>query len=117
MLTEFDKMLDHYFVLEKLIHNYFGYVEDRVVIPIDDSRAYYWRYPKGGDEVIFARTSNIQELIDSDGEYYSNLIYRQRFLPKWIYRGEDYTMFVVDTQTGGNKFLQIFDNSRELEAQ
>jgi hypothetical protein len=117
MLTECDKMLNEYFALQQSIYHYFGYKEDWVVIPIDDSRAYYWHYPEGGDEVVFAQTPNIQELIESDGEYYSNLIYRQRFLPKWVYRGEDYTMFVVDTETDGNKFLQIFSNDREQEAQ
>lgn len=47
-------------------------------------------------------------------QMYSNEIYTQRFLPKWVYRGKDYTMICVDTHTDGNKFLQIFDNSKEI---
>ena len=48
--------------------------------------------------------------------YYEDQIYTQRFLPKWVYRAEDYTMISVDTQCDGNKFLAIFDNTKELPA-
>jgi hypothetical protein len=77
---------------------------------------YYWFVSGGqghGGEVRFAKTA--QDLDDEDaGNYYSNEIYTQRHLPKWIYRGAEYTMIVVDTHTDGNKFLQIFDNSKEI---
>jgi len=46
--------------------------------------------------------------------FYRNDIYTQRFLSKWVYRGEDYTMICVDTHTDGNKFLQIFNNKKEI---
>lgn len=36
------KILDEYFKLQKEIYKYFGYVEDWVVIPIDDKRDFYW---------------------------------------------------------------------------
>ena len=36
------KKLDEYFKLQKEIYDYFGYKEDWVVIPIDDTRHCYW---------------------------------------------------------------------------
>lgn len=103
------KLLDEYFKIQQQIYNYFGYVEDWVVIPIDDCREYFWWVDD--TEVHFAKTE--KELSEQNGDYYVNEIYAQRFLPKWVYRADDYTMICVDTHTDGNKFLQIFDNSKE----
>lgn len=107
-------LLDKYFEIQKQIHDYFGYQEDWVVIPLDDCREYFWYIPYGGqgDEVRYAKhEENLVEGTMEDG--YSNEIYKQRFLPKWVYRADDYTMVCVDTHVDGNKFLQIFDNAKE----
>lgn len=108
------KLLDEYLKIQKQIYNYFGYIGDWVVIPIDDARNYFWYLTDC--EVYFADTE--KELWEQTGNCYVNTIsfysfYTQRPLPKWIYRGKDYTMVCVDTHTDGNKFLQIFDNSKE----
>ncbi len=108
------ELLDQYLKLQKEVHDYFGYIEDWVAIPIDDRCDMYWTLSgeSHGDSVRFASTIDI---LNSDGDYYSNDMYTQRFLPKWVYRGEDYTMICVDTHTDGNKFLQIFDNAKEVK--
>ena len=108
------KLLNDYQDIRQQVFNYFGYVEDWVVIPLDDATMYYWRLTGEGhgDEVQFADT--VEELKNEEGNYYVNEIYTQRFLPKWVYRGAEYTMVVVDTHTDGNKFLQIFDNTKEV---
>lgn len=108
------KLLNEYFRIQKEIYDYFGYVEDWVVIPIDDATGYFW-YIQGDEEnehgeVVFAK--KVEDFFGE--EYYANEIYRQRFLPKWIYKKEDYTMICVDTHTDGNKFLQIFDNKKKV---
>lgn len=106
------KLLDDYESSKKALFDFFGYVEDWVAIPIDDARKYFWRLEgEGPGEVQFADTE--QELAEESGNYYVNEIYTQRFLPKWVYRAEGYTMVCVDTHTDGNKFLQIFDNAKE----
>lgn len=106
------KLLKDYFDAKKQVHDYFGYVEDWVAIPLDDATDCVWYLDgEGPGEVRYAE--NIEDF--ATGEYYANSIYTQRFLPKWVYRGEEYTMICVDTQTDGNKFLQIFDNSKELK--
>ena len=106
------KLLDEYFKLQKEIYDYFGYEEDWVVIPIDDATDMYWEVDE--DKVTFAYS--IEQLKDTDAEdYYQNEIYKQRFLPKWVYSGKDYTMICVDTHTDGNKYLQIFDNAKQMK--
>jgi hypothetical protein len=109
------QLLNEYNAKRQELFDYFGYVEDWRVFPVDDATMYYWRLSGNGreEEVLFADT--LEELNDETGNFYSNEIYTQRFLPKWVYRGADYTMVVVDTHTDGNKFLQIFDNAKEVK--
>ena len=110
------KLLNDYNQKRQEIFDYFGYVEDWAVIPLDDATQYFWQLTGEGqgDEVRFAET--VEDLFDEEaGNYYSNEVYTQRFLPKWVYRGEEYTMVVVDTHVDGNKFLQIFDNAKEVK--
>lgn len=106
------KLLDDYLAGREQVFAYFGYVEDWRAIPIDDARAYYWRLDgEGPGTVRFAETA--EQLDDADGNYYEDEIYTQRHLPKWVYRGEAFTMVCCDPHTDGNVFLRIFDNERE----
>jgi hypothetical protein len=108
------ELLDKYFDIQKQIYDHFGYVEGWVVIPLDDCREYYWCLTGEGcgDEVKFAiEEKNLFEGTEEDG--YANEIYTQCFLPKWVYRANEFTMICVDTRTDGNKFLQVFDNAKE----
>jgi hypothetical protein len=105
-LTPLSGLLDEHQSAREKIFEYFGYVEDWCVYPIEDARCYIWY--TDGDRVVFG---------DEDaepGDHYSNTVYRQRFLPKWVYEGDEFTMILVDTHVDGNKFLQIFDNSKRL---
>src|SRR4051812_710924 len=106
------KLLDNYFSLEQQIFDYFGYQEDWCVLPLNDSRDYYWRLDGDGPgAVMFALTE--EELRNEEGDYYSDEIYTQRHLPKWVYRGAEFTMICVDTHTDGNRLLRVFDNTKE----
>lgn len=106
------KLLDDYLALQAQIFAYFGYVEDWRVIPIDDRRSYFWKLDgEGPGTVGYADTE--QGLADQDGNYYEDEIYTQRHLPRWVYRGPEFTLVCVDTHTDGNKFLAIFDNAKE----
>lgn len=112
------KPLKDYFVLQQQIYDYFGYTEDWVTIPLDDDTDFYWTLYQGADGSGSVRYANSKELLadEAAGEFYEDEIYTQRFLPKWVYRAEDYTMICVDTHTDGNKYLRIFDNSKEVKA-
>lgn len=110
------KLLDDYFRIQKEIHDYFGYQEDWVAIPLEDKRDYFWKLTGEGygDSVRYACTE--VELHDEEaGDFFEDEIYTQRFLPKWVYRGKDYTMVCADTHCDGNRFLMVFENSKELE--
>lgn len=106
-------MFDEFFALEKQIHAAFGYKENWKLIPLADHRDYYWALDNEGrgGEVRYAET--VEKLADEDaGQYYSAMIYTQRFLTKWVYRTETHTMICMDTQCDDNKYLGIFDNSK-----
>lgn len=106
------KILNDYFKIQEEIFNYFGYVENYRILPIENSIEFFWKIIGGeahGGEVRFSE----DETFEDDNKLYSNTIYTQRFLPKWVYRGKDYTMIVVDTHTEGNQYLQIFSNDKE----
>lgn len=121
------QLLDDFNSIREQILNYFGYVEDWVVLPLYDARECYWRVNKTSwiwgycardseseetGVVQYAKTE--EALANEDGDScYENQIYTQRFLPKWVYRGPEYTLIVVDTRTDGNRFLQVFSNDKE----
>ena len=107
------KLLDDYFDLQKEIYDYFGYTENWVAIPLEDATEYYWFMPN--DNCV--RFSETKDKLHNEeaGEYYENQIYTQRFLSKWVYLGENYTMICVDTRTDGNKFLMVVDNKKECK--
>jgi hypothetical protein len=110
------ELIDQYFKTQKEIYDYFGYTEDWVTIPLSDNRHYYWQLTGEGpgDEVLYADT--LADLEDGDaGNYYSAEIYTQRFLPKWVYRGEEYTMVSGDTHCDGNRYLMVFSNEYEVK--
>lgn len=108
-------MFDEYFKLQEKIFAYFGYVEDWRIIPLSDCRKFFWRLTgeTSGDSVYFGDTR--EDALESTDTYYGYAIYTQRFLPKWVYRAEEYTLVVADTQCDGNKLLCIFDNSKEVK--
>lgn len=105
------KVLDEYFKLQQEIYNYFGFVEDWTVFPLDDRREYDWDIIND-EEILYGKKDDI---INNTGNYYSDEIYKQRFYDKWVYRGEEYTMIMVDTHTDGNRFLAIYDNLKEIK--
>lgn len=112
------EMLKAYFELQEKIYSFFGYKEDWKVIPLDDCTEMYWccttKNEKSHGKVLFCKEPLTKEIIEY-GDYYEDTIYTQRFLPKFIYRTENYTMISVDTQTDGNCFLAIFDNTKEVK--
>jgi hypothetical protein len=64
------KLLDTYNEIRKQIFDYFGYVEDWVVIPLDDATEYYWCLVDGnegyGGIVRFSEAE--EKLADEQGE-------------------------------------------------
>jgi len=106
-----DDIIDTYFKLQSGIFECFGYIENWKVIPMEDSRECVWLL---NEEAGFVRFAVDMEDFES-GDYYENEIYTQRFLTKYVYRTDNFTMICVDTHTDDNKYLQIFDNKKEIK--
>lgn len=108
------KLVDDYFELQSQIFKYFGYVEDWRVIPIEDRREFYWLLDN--ESVWYSLEKDLVLRYEEcpNGNLYQDEIYTQRHLPKYIYRGDAYSLICVDTHTDGNKFLAIFHNAKEL---
>lgn len=122
--------IDDYFKIKNQIFEHVGYNENWRILPLVDSREFYWQVDKEEKEYARYAETAIQlknsfkpdSLLSihivgqlSEYEYYEDEIYTQRFLPKWVYRGAEFTMVIVDTHTDGNKLLRIFDNSKEVK--
>ena len=104
------QQLDEYLSFRKQVHEYFGYIEDWRVFPIDDRREYYWRLD-GEVEVQYGSTP---DFLSNEDDLYGDTVYHYVHLSKWVYRAESYTMVVVDTMTDGNILLAIYDNTKEI---
>lgn len=107
---DIEDKLNKYLELQKEIYDYFEFKEDWVILPIDDRREYLWYL--NDSEVVYAES---KEEFDNEN-YYCDEIYTQRFYKKWVYRAKEYTMIMVDTHTDGNKFLAIYDNTKEIKS-
>jgi hypothetical protein len=103
-------LIDFYFRIKANVFEYFGYKENWRVLPLDDAREYYWKISDYGDSVLYA--DRRQDLGEGDG--YEAEIYKQRFLEKWVYPADDYTMILVDTHVDLNQLLMVFDNKKEV---
>lgn len=110
--------LDDYLSAQTKLFEYFGYVEDWCVIPVEDGREFFWKLSgeSRGDTVKFHESAHeLSDERDEEGNFYQDEIYTQCHLSKWVYRGAEFTIVCVDTQTDGNKFLRIFDNAKEIK--
>jgi len=108
-------IIDQYNAAKQAIFDHVGYVENWVVIPLNDDREMFWRLEGGegvGGVLCYAPTEH--DLHDEAGSvYYEDEIYTQRFLPKWVYRGAEFTIVCCNPGVDGNKFLRILDNTKE----
>jgi hypothetical protein len=106
---------EEFFNAQKALFEHVGFVPDWVEYAIDDQREMLWETnmtPNGGGHVKFAET---QEKMDSDGEYYQDEIYTQRFYEKWVYEGEDVTMIFCHPGVDGINWFKVFDNSKRIK--
>ena len=90
---------------EQAIHEYFGYKEEWRIYPIANYLHYFWIID--GGNLLF---SEVRFDIKTKRGYFDHWIVRNK-----IFRKEDYTAAIVDTQTDMNIFFVILDNSKELK--
>lgn len=94
------------------LYDHVGFKKDWVVYAAEDRTDMLWIVNELDEYVRYAKT---KEEIYSDGDYYKDQIYTQRFYKKWVYRGEKLTMIMVDTHTDGNRFFAFYDNEKEIK--
>jgi hypothetical protein len=95
-------MFDEYFRLGKEIHEYFGYVEDWSVIPMEDARSLWWAVVD--DTLVFYHSPLVMDVLKS-GKFRTSYTFQ-------IWEADEYTMISADTHTNGNKFLFVLDNAK-----
>ena len=104
LIKKYDK------ALEKL-YKHVGFVEDWVVYPILDCTDCYWH--ADAKTVKFAES---KEKFYSDGDYYKDEIYTQRFYSKHVYIGKRLTMIFCDPHVDGVRWFKFFDNNKRVES-
>ncbi|MGD9157205.1 MAG: hypothetical protein PVG39_02240 [Desulfobacteraceae bacterium] len=102
-------LTEKYESAKRELYEHVGFVEGWSVFPISDRIDMVWH--ENGVSVKYAE--NMEEF-NSDGDYYVDEIYTPRFYKKWVYRGAELTLIIVDTHTDGNKFFAIFSNNKEV---
>lgn len=112
--ADINKVLDEWNKVEASLHRHVGYEENWTVFPIDDRRAYYWRLAVGS--VWFSEDPRFRDEGGDDPEHHP--VYNDAFVTLnqsgCVFRGEELTAILVDTQTDGNKFLAFFSNDKEV---
>lgn len=99
-----------YNAAKQALYDHVGFVEDWVIYAIEDRTEMMWQ--KDSAEVKYAENL---EKFNSDGDYYVDEIYTQRFYKQWVYRGDELTMIFVDTHTDGNRFFAVYLNDKEVK--
>lgn len=104
-------LIKDYLKAKQAVYDHVGFKEDWVVCPLDDCTHYYWNVE--GKTVKYADTQH--ELETEDGSYYEDDLYTQRFYPKWVYEGDDFTMVFCNPGVDGMKWFRLFDNSKRIK--
>jgi hypothetical protein len=95
----------------ELLYKHVGFTTDWVVYPVDDCTDTFW----STNEKTVKYAKNIIDF-NSDGNYYEDEIYTQRFYKKHVYRGKNYTMIFCDPHVDGMRYFRIFDNKKEQKS-
>lgn len=104
-------IMQAYEAAEAALFEHVGFTPDWVMCPISDCTESYWY--TDGETVVYAET---MEKMESDGNYYQDDIYTQRFYEKWIYEGKDLTMIFCDPHVDGVKWFRVFDNTKRVKS-
>ena len=104
------ELLNNYKESLQAIYDHVGFTEDWVIYPIQDHTEQYW--DEDGSEVKYADSI---EQFESDGDYYQDDIYTQRFYNKHVYEGDKYTMIFCDPHVDGCKWFRVFDNDKRMK--
>lgn len=95
------------------LYNHVGFEEDWTAFAIKNRTDMFWTLNEIENSVQYADYK--EDLNPEENFFCEDEIYKQRFYNKWIYRGEELTMIIVDTHIDGNKFFAFFSNNMEVK--
>jgi hypothetical protein len=107
------QLLKSYEDAKKAIYDHCGFEEDWTVYPLDDRTDKVW-YVDANEDTTVTYADTVEGLRD-DRTTYEDEIYTQRFYKKWVFRGAELTLILVDTHCDGNKFFAIYSNDKEVK--
>ena len=105
-------LVQNYIDAKQAIYDHVGFVEDWVIYSIEEMSEMYWQINES--KVKYATTL---EDLESDGDFYSDEIYAQRFYEKHIYEGQELTMIFCNPHMDGMTYFRLFDNSKRINEQ
>ena len=104
------ELINNYKNALQALYNHVGFVEDWVVCPISNETDRYW-----SEDGSIVKYADSKDQFESDGDYYQDDIYTQRFYDQHVYSGDKYTMIFCDPHVDGMKWFRVFDNDKRMK--
>ena len=101
---------EKFFEAQEALFEHVGFAPDWVEYAIDNQMHCFWS--EDGKSVKYAET---MKKFNSDGDYYIDQIYTQRFYDKWVYEGKDVTMIFCNPGVDGINWFRIFDSKKKVK--
>lgn len=105
-----NELLKNYKEAEDALYGHVGFTPDWVLCPIDICDDVVWDIIEDG--VKYAETE--EEFFSTNGDYYLDDIYKQRFYEKHVFEGEELTMVMCDPHIDGVKWFRFFRNDKRI---
>lgn len=105
------ELMTNYNDAVRKLYKHVGFTENWIIFPIDDCTDKFWNIIDD-DRVKYADS---KEQFNSDGDYYVDDIYKQRFYLKWVYEGKDLTMIFCNPHVDGVCWFRVFDNKMRMK--
>lgn len=96
---------------KQVLYDHIGFIENYLIYPIVNRTETFWQLSPTESSVKFAK----EKFISSDGKYYFNLIFTNRYYNKSIYHGKELTMIFVDLTIDNIKYFAFFSNDKEIK--
>ena len=113
-LAKSHQLLQRYLDAVNAVYYHVGLEPKLSTYPISDCTEYYWRL--NGNKVRYAEIE--EDLDNEDGtDFFSNAYFEEEIFlhpqyEKWIYEGEELTLFITNPNIENMKFFSIFANDK-----
>ena len=105
------ELLKNYQEAEKALYDHVGFVSDWVMCPIDICDDVVWDIVND----VHVKYAETEDQFHSNGDYYKDEIYKQRFYEKHVFEGEEFTMVMCNPRVDGVKWFRFFRNDKRMK--